>query len=268
MLYIFVFVLLSIVLVIYSRFEASWLEIKKVYFSHEETCLKVMQLSDIHFNRLRVKKEKIRSAILKEEPDVIIITGDCIEKAEDVDGFTEFIKFIKGDILTYLCFGNHEYKAFSNNKKALDKFLNNLENIDIIVLKDKCNQIKKYNRIYNIIGFKDMSTGNPDLKGSFNDCNANAVANIGISHNPDIIFNIPRNSVNYLFCGHFHGGQIWTPFNLEFKILRTERLPRIGVKRGLHNIRGIQIYINRGLGNAVIPMRLFSRPEITLFFIP
>jgi predicted MPP superfamily phosphohydrolase len=215
-----------------------------------------------------IKKEKIRSVISKERPDIIIVTGDCIEKAEDAQGFLEFISFIKKDFLTCLCFGNHDYKAFQNNNNGLQDFKKALKNIGIHVLQDECFQYQKNNCIYNIIGFKDISVGNPNLKSAFENCNNNAVATIGFSHNPDIIFRMPRECVNYLLCGHFHGGQIWTPFNLEFKILRNEKLSRMGIKRGLHKLRGIQLYINRGLGNVVIPLRFFSRPEITLFYFP
>jgi predicted MPP superfamily phosphohydrolase len=275
MLYVLSVFFLFLLLLFYSYIEASLLEVNKIYFAddvhyftNDVHYLKILQLSDIHYSRLRVNKEKIRSVIVKEEPDIIIVTGDCIEKAEDTQGFLEFINFIKKDFVTCLCFGNHDYKAFHNNRKGFNEFKNLLKHINIHILQDECFQYKKNDRIYNIIGFKDISAGNPNLRSAFENCNNNAVASISFSHNPDIIFRIPRKSVNYLLCGHFHGGQIWTPFNLEFKILREEKLSKMGIKRGLHKLRGIHIYINRGLGNVVIPLRFFSRPEITLFYFP
>lgn len=268
MIYVYSIFSLLILFILYGSFEARFLEIKKIDFKKDKECLKLMQLSDIHYGRLKVHPEKIKSAIEYEHPDVIIITGDCIEKAEHSQGFLDFIDFIKGDYKICLCLGNHDYKAFSNNEKGLDTFIESLRKMGVEVLIDQCTQLEKNNKIYNLIGFQDVILGNPNLVSAFDCPSTDCFMNIGFSHNPDIIFRIPRGCVDYLLCGHFHGGQIWAPFNLEFKIFRKERLSKMGIKRGLHKIRGINLYINRGLGNVLVPLRFLSRPEITVFYLP
>ena len=91
--------------------------------------------------------------------------------------------------------------------------------------------------------------------------------NIAFSHNPDIVFKIPEGYVDYLLCGHFHGGQIWMPFNLEFRILRNEVLCKMGITRGAHKVKGINLYISRGLGNVCFPLRFLSTPEIAILYV-
>jgi predicted MPP superfamily phosphohydrolase len=113
--------------------------------------------------------------------------------------------------------------------------------------------------------------GNPDIKKAFESIlpsvQSNCI-NIAFSHNPDLTLSLPKGQVDYFLCGHFHGGQIWMPFNLEFRLMRSEKLCRMGYRRGFHKINGINIYINRGLGNVVFPFRFFSVPEIAVLQLP
>ncbi|HHW31803.1 MAG TPA: metallophosphoesterase [Clostridiaceae bacterium] len=268
MIYIFPFFFLLLILLVYSYLEAGFLEVKGVRICENNECLKIVQLSDIHFGRLRVKKEKIKREIEKVQPDIILITGDCIEDPKDVNGFLDFINYVKGNYMTCLCFGNHDYGAFINDNKALNDFVKNLNDIGIKVLQDEYIQYIKNNKIYNIIGFKDISTGSTHLVSALYNKEDNVFMNIGFAHNPDIIFRLPRKSLDYLLCGHFHGGQIWAPFNFEFRIFRKEKLCKMGIKRGLHKVRGINLYISRGIGNVIIPLRFLSPPEITVFYLP
>ena len=85
-----------------------------------------------------------------------------------------------------------------------------------------------------------------------------------LAHNPDSVFTVPEKAASLMLTGHFHGGQIWMPFRFEFIMLREEKMPRIGITRGLNYFRGQQLFISRGLGCVSIPLRLFSLPELTI----
>lgn len=89
---------------------------------------------------------------------------------------------------------------------------------------------------------------------------------IGFGHNPDISLKLPDGLFDIFLCGHFHGGQIWTPFGFEFRTLRNETLCRKGKIRGLNIINGMYVYINRGLGNVAFPLRFRSKPELTVIY--
>ena len=128
--------------------------------------------------------------------------------------------------------------------------------------------MEKNSKRYNIIGIADMRYSHHNLEEAFRDCCRDSFLSLGFSHNPDIVLEIPKGRLDYLLCGHFHGGQIWAPFDLEFKVMRNEKLCKMGIKSGLHKINGINLYINRGLGNVVFPLRFLSRPEITVFYFP
>lgn len=89
-----------------------------------------------------------------------------------------------------------------------------------------------------------------------------------LSHNPDIVLHMPEVPVKIdaMISGHIHGGQIRTPFGLEFK-LRHDELPYQGVISGLHEINGIKLFISKGLGCVFLPFRFFARPEVNIIDI-
>jgi len=230
--------------------------------------LKVLHLSDIHINRLKVSANKVLRTIKHEDPDFIIMTGDYIEKPKHIPQFLEFLAYIKGESQVFVCLGNHDYKAFSKNKRGIEDFKRLIENTGAVVLENSSACHEKNSKKYNIIGFEDIRHGVPDLEKAFGRCCRDTFMNIALSHNPDIALLFPRGSVDYLFCGHFHGGQIWMPFNLEFKLLRKDRLCKADIRWGLHRINSVNVYINRGLGNVLFPLRFLSRPEISVYYLP
>nr|MBA2493855.1 metallophosphoesterase [Acidobacteriota bacterium] len=67
-----------------------------------------------------------------------------------------------------------------------------------------------------------------------------------------------RVEVDLVLSGHTHGGQI--------KIRNEEKriLPRRKLKNGLYRRKDTQIYITRGIGTVVLPMRYGCPPEISL----
>jgi uncharacterized protein len=64
--------------------------------------------------------------------------------------------------------------------------------------------------------------------------------------------------VDLVLCGHTHGGQVRLP--LRGALVHAEG----GRDRGLHEVAGVPVYINRGIGTTGLPMRLGSRPEVAV----
>ena len=68
--------------------------------------------------------------------------------------------------------------------------------------------------------------------------------------------------IDLTLSGHTHGGQLSLEFlrrGLSFARLET---PYVS---GRYEESGSQLYVNRGIGTTVIPIRLGARPEITVF---
>ena len=266
---VFVFILLIMIaaVIIYMLFEAGWLKVERLDFSQNGKGLKIVHLTDLHVYLTRVPASNIRKVIKAEHPDIILISGDYINEPIHATQFLMYLNsFCKG-YRTIICLGNHDLRAFSKNKHGLENFIREIEALHVEVLINRTVTVEKLGKKYNIIGIDDLREGSPDIEKALIGCEQGA-PRISITHNPDMVLNIPGKIVDYMFCGHFHGGQIWMPFKLEFLLLRRDQLCKMGIKRGYRRINDIKVYINRGTGNVVVPFRFLSRPEILICAIP
>jgi len=86
-----------------------------------------------------------------------------------------------------------------------------------------------------------------------------------IAHTPDAILHVSDpSSIRYMLSGHIHGGQIRTISGLEFRLRKTDVLPSQGIFKGIHMISGTKVFISRGIGCVKMPLRLGSRPEVSI----
>jgi predicted MPP superfamily phosphohydrolase len=80
-----------------------------------------------------------------------------------------------------------------------------------------------------------------------------------LAHNPIILRRAARAAVDLVLSGHTHGGQV---------AIRGERSTVRGARKrllkGLGRLSNTQIYVNRGLGTVVLPIRYGCPPEISL----
>jgi predicted MPP superfamily phosphohydrolase len=82
-----------------------------------------------------------------------------------------------------------------------------------------------------------------------------------LSHNPDYVEEIHDPRVGLVLSGHTHGGQVNLP------IVGPPVVPSIyGQKYAQGLVEGpvVPVFVSRGIGTIVPPMRLFCRPEIVL----
>jgi predicted MPP superfamily phosphohydrolase len=82
-----------------------------------------------------------------------------------------------------------------------------------------------------------------------------------MSHEPDVLPQIASYGVDLMLSGHTHGGQIRFPF------VPPMYLPPLGriYLEGAFRLGTTQMYVNRGIGAVLVPVRLNCRPEITQF---
>ncbi|HKX84333.1 MAG TPA: hypothetical protein VJL58_08940, partial [Pyrinomonadaceae bacterium] len=108
-----------------------------------------------------------------------------------------------------------------------------------------------------LAGVDDHMVGKTDLqaalRGSYPD-----ELKLLLAHNPLIFRQAVRLGVDLTFSGHTHGGQV--------KVRDPEKriLPRRKLSAGLHRRKESQIYITRGIGTVVLPVRFQCPPEISL----
>ena len=108
-----------------------------------------------------------------------------------------------------------------------------------------------------LAGVDDYMVGKTDLKTAMRGSYPDEMKML-LAHNPVIVRRAARAGIDLMLSGHTHGGQI--------KIREDENriFPSRKLKNGLHRRKNTQIYITRGIGTVVLPVRYQCPPEISL----
>jgi predicted MPP superfamily phosphohydrolase len=80
-----------------------------------------------------------------------------------------------------------------------------------------------------------------------------------MAHSPDVVLQPGAERAGLVVAGHVHGGQIRLPGLRPFLSLTT-----IGPAfyRGLYRWGDTSLYVNRGIGTSIVPVRMYAPPEV------
>ena len=88
---------------------------------------------------------------------------------------------------------------------------------------------------------------------------------IAVAHSPDTLPALQGRGVSVLLCGHTHGGQIALPG------YRPLVMPsRVGRRYpfGLHRLEdGLTLFVSRGLGTSLVPLRTWAPEDLAVFSV-
>lgn len=265
------FVLLAAILLARALYEPTQLQITRTSLpgpdrgSRSTGGLRVALLSDLHAEWLRLKPEQIARALAGEDFDLILFAGDLTGRHHRPDLAQPWLEALAGlnQRLAKACYavpGNHDSPASLDLlRQAGFKILSN----DSCIVPDRSGQS------WLLIGLDILKKGRPDFGQALARAPAGGLdipvqRRLVLAHNPDTVLQIPAGQAGFFLAGHFHGGQIFLPFHLEFFILRREKLGRMGYHKGSFALEGLYGYISRGLGSVLFPLRLGSRPELAI----
>lgn len=225
---------------------------------------RIVQISDLHNKAFGSGQEKLLAKIKGAHPDMIVVTGDLIDAYHtNMDVAMTLIDEAVQIAPIYYVSGNHE--AWSG---LYDTLKVQLEKRGVVVLDNQKAQISKEEAAIEVIGLADPSVVNSDwfeyggktkalldelTKGSNN-------FKILLSHRPELFDIYAGSSVDLVFSGHAHGGQVRLPFIGGLIAPDQGLFPKL--TEGMHTSGHTSMVISRGLGNSIIPLRLFNRPEL------
>lgn len=235
---------------------------------------KILQLSDLHSREFGNNNNKIIEKINSENPDIIVMTGDMINKKDtNYEVFFNLANHISKNFDTYYIFGNHEQNLNYEQRKILKDKLNEF---GIKVLDNEKVTITKGNDSINIYGLwfhlryykdlnmqttKDLFFGEKQIKAILGDLDTNSY-NILLTHNPLYADTYSNWGADLILCGHIHGGMIRIPF--VGGLLSPERSFFPKYDSGKYQVNGKILIVNRGLGYGDFKIRLFNPPEISV----
>ncbi len=83
-----------------------------------------------------------------------------------------------------------------------------------------------------------------------------------LAHQAELFEYYSSNNVDLVFSGHLHGGQFRLPFIGGLLAPGKGLFPKY--TSGRYDQNGTTMYVSRGLGNSIIPIRVFNRPEVVV----
>jgi uncharacterized protein len=217
--------------------------------------LRIVHLSDIHHSPF-TGTEQIERAIETAnslEPDLIALTGDYVShESAYAAPCAELMGRLRARSGVYAVLGNHDH--WTDAPLITDLF--RAEGIQVLV--NEGMRFELGGASFWLAGVDDTMVGLEDLPLALAGSRTDEMKLL-LAHNPVILRRAARAGVDLVLSGHTHGGQVtW----------RSERSasgrPRRRLLRGLGRQGDTQIYVTRGLGTVVLPIRYGCPPEVSL----
>lgn len=218
---------------------------------------RIVQISDLHNAKFGQDNKKLLAKISELQPDMIVITGDLVDSNHtDIRTSIDFVKLAVKISDVYYVTGNHEY--WLPDKERTELF-EELENVGALVLSNEVVNITKGDSEFTLIGLDDCNLIDDTLHTLIKETDHNKLR-VLLAHEPQYFINYANAGVDVVFSGHAHGGQFILPF--IGPLVAPGQGFRPQYTSGEHHEKETTMYISRGLGNSIIPIRLFNNPEI------
>lgn len=245
------------------QFEVTYQPIRIKKLPAEFHGFRIVQLSDIHHSSF-LDEANIAEAVRRANalrPDAFVLTGDYISHTKDyIAGCARLLGQLEAREGIFAVLGNHDH--WTDGAMVAQSL--SAENIR--VLNNEHCYINRENSSLCIAGIDDLMVKRDDLAKALLGTKRSETR-ILLSHNPAIIREAAKAGIDLVLSGHTHGGQInWQLLtgNRNPAITRWLQRPSRRFTRGYAAIGATQLYVNRGLGTVVVPLRYGCPPEITL----
>ncbi|MBW5448041.1 metallophosphoesterase [Cohnella sp. CFH 77786] len=242
-------ILLHLLLIVPTQ----WLKVERI----QHPCglgIRVLQISDLHVERLRVGYGRLQRLILEEQPDYIVLTGDFTMKSRYLSKVRRYAEAICSlGIPVFAVLGNHDYRL---PPADLDRLVRILRSAGVKVLINESVETAGIQWI----GIDDFTSKKSNVDEAFHQVNPDK-ASLVLTHTPELVLHMNR-KYTYFMAGHLHGKQFNIPF--FFRIKNKGKLAAGGVYKGLHLGQNGPFYISAGIGQAGLNARFLIRSEVTL----
>jgi hypothetical protein len=221
---------------------------------------RLVQLSDLHLQRFGDAENAIVAQVQALQPNLVVLTGDAIDHADALPVLKSFLAAL-GSMPIIAVPGNWEHWSRVDFQALVALFA--AQPNGRFLLNEGASFTSRERKIH-LIGLDDFTAGQPDTR-LLSPATA-AEITVLLQHSPGF-FDAPEvtrrmSQQHFFLClsGHTHGGQVsfgsWAPFT------------PVGSGRfvaGFYDIPGCRLYVSRGLGTSVLPLRWGAAPEIAVF---
>jgi len=218
--------------------------------------VRVVQVSDLHLNTFDGYFSKIAQTVAALAPDLIVLTGDYLEEERNIRAVLDFLRRLKAPHGVYAVQGNWEYWSRLEGENLRRHFYG----AGVRLLINERADLAVNGQQLTILGL-DYPSASDQLR-QLQELADPARFNLLLSHVPAFAHEHLARHIGLILSGHTHGGQVRLP------LLPPLYLPRFSGRfvSGLYQVgpHSVPLYVNRGIGTSILPVRLACRPEITV----
>lgn len=227
----------------------------------------ICQLSDLHLETLRIPPDRLYESVMIQKPDLLVITGDIISTRTDLDKLNTYLGGLTAPFGKFVVLGNNDYSNLS--RTLLKRYLQEFKTLGWTPLLNDAAFLPNLHLW--VIGIDDPATAHDYVDLAYQKLFSSPTTQykntppfrLALAHSTDCLDDVAKYGAELFLTGHTHGGQIRIP---GFKPLVTNTyLGDQGFYEGYHVINGVPLYINSGIGESIIPLRLNVPPEVAFF---
>jgi hypothetical protein len=216
--------------------------------------LRLCFVSDVHAGSFLHERDlcDLFDRIQAGAPDLVLFGGDLINTRDrELLMFRRPLQRLRPPLGMFAVPGNHDHFWGAD----IGLWTAFLQDQGVEVLTNRGRRVERDGSSLWLCGVDDLTEGTPDLRAALHGRRDGEPA-VLLSHHPDFFFEAAAVDVDLVLSGHTHGGQIriggWAPIHHS----------RFGYERGWFREHGCRLYVGRGVGVTVLPLRIDAPPEI------
>lgn len=236
-----------------------------------ENSMRIVQLTDLHEEEFGENNEKLIKTVKEQNPDIIVMTGDMQNKTdEDTSIVCDLVEKLSAVADVYYSYGNHEKEWERNFNRSFADLVSESGAIVVdneyvdVEINDNSLRIAGYMGCYSAIHMtastEEQQEREKEFEKNFEDTDRYKIL---LNHIPTSWVDwgyLDDYSVDLVFSGHYHGGQIVLP------VLGPLYAPYIGFfpknVKGVYQGTQTTCILSTGLGTEYFIPRVNNPPEI------
>lgn len=227
---------------------------------------RIVHLSDLHGHEYGEDSGKLLSRVREQAPDLIVMTGDMIDRESQLAMIPALAKGLAAIAPTYYVTGNHEWAL---GTAAVRELKGVLEQCGVTVLSNQYAVLERNGGqmvlagVDDPNGYADQKTPEELYAEIAADCSG--LFTLLLAHRNDHFDQYAASGYDLVLSGHGHGGIVRLPFTDG--LLGTDRNFFPTWTAGVYTLGDSTLFVSRGLGNNTVPtkgFRLFNRPDLAI----
>jgi predicted MPP superfamily phosphohydrolase len=219
--------------------------------------LRIAQVSDVHFPGNIAAANSAVAYLKRERPEIVVLTGDMIERRRALPQVAEFARSARGSLATVATLGNWEYYS-----EAIAALAEVYRETGVELLVNARREVAIGDTSLVVVGLDDPVMGRPDIYRARAGLDSGGVE-VWLVHAPGIVsrrLHHENAKPAFLLAGHTHGGQVRLPFVPAMTPTGSGRFVA-----GWYRDTFAPLYVSRGVGTTTIPARFRCPPELPIF---